>query len=339
MSELTPGPQPTAGTDPVDALDFDLWGCRGSRSLIPARSRIANFTSCYSLLHGDALLVMDAGRGLVRLGHQAMTEPRFARVRRVMMLVSHAHVDHWEGLKDADWFWQRGNDTALTVCGPEEALQSIRDGYAPPAYVSLETLATGTARSMEYAAIAAGADRRFAGFHIRAYGLHHYSGAGESKRMLQALGFRITAEGGATVCYLSDHEPTADTRALEQEITSGAHLVVHDANYPNITDHRFGHGLHRVRGRGGARAAGGARAGGPPRLHAPRRAHRGGVARARRRPDQLRPRHRGCELPLGPRRASLHPPVAGPVSRPAPRRREVLLVRTRTRTRTRTSYD
>src|SRR5262249_41250869 len=115
-------------------------------------------------------------------------------------------------------------------------------GYAPPSYVSLEILAIGTAQSIEYQAIAAGEERRFAGFQVRAYGLHHYSGMGENKRMLQALGFRIAAEGGATVCYLSDHEPTPDTRALEQEITARAHLAVYDANYPNIKDHMFGHG-------------------------------------------------------------------------------------------------
>ena len=244
MSESRPAAPTEHGDSQGGSLYFDLWGCRGSRSLIPGRSRIANFTSCYSVLRGDTLLVVDAGRGLARLGYEVMTQPRFAAVRRVLLLISHAHVDHWEGLKDADWFWQRGNGAALTVCGPEEALQSIRNGYAPPSYVPLEILSIGTAGSIDYAPFCAGDDREFAGFRIRAYGLHHYSGMGDGKRMLQALGFRIRCAGvgDATVCYLSDHEPTEATQDLEREMTAGAHLVVYDANYLEIKDHMFGHG-------------------------------------------------------------------------------------------------
>ena len=53
------------GSSPRSSLvEFEIWGARGSRSLSPPVSSIANYTSCYSVRAGADLFVLDGGRGL-----------------------------------------------------------------------------------------------------------------------------------------------------------------------------------------------------------------------------------------------------------------------------------
>jgi phosphoribosyl 1,2-cyclic phosphodiesterase len=73
-----------------------------------------------------------------------LTDPRFAHVKEIHVLLTHAHLDHFEGLKDVDWFWKRGNGLSLVLHGTEEALSSVATVFAPPIYVTLPVLADGT---------------------------------------------------------------------------------------------------------------------------------------------------------------------------------------------------
>jgi len=230
--------QPVA-TTPVH---FDVWGCRGSRNLVPRRSVIGNNTSCYSLLSGEDLFVLDAGRGLAAVGHALGTEARFRHVRRLHILVTHAHLDHWEGLKDADWFWLRRNGLKVRILAPEEALTAIQSAYQPPSYVPLELLAAGTIDRLEYVRLRAG-DRRVVGpWTIRTGPLNHYSGEGADRYDLETIGYRLTAVGGATVAYLSDHEPNLQTARSEARLLDGAHLALYDSHFPDLKQQTFGHG-------------------------------------------------------------------------------------------------
>jgi phosphoribosyl 1,2-cyclic phosphodiesterase len=232
----------TARKRTVRPTQFDVWGSRGSRSLLPRRSRIANNTSCYSVVHGEDLFLLDAGRGLAALGWAMKRRARFSVVRKVHVLVSHAHLDHWEGLKDADWFWEKGNGLDIRVLGSTQALRAIRTAYGHPLYVALELLGAGTVRGVRYQTLKPGERRRFGDWRLVTQPLRHYSGAGRSIWALDTLGYQLTAPDGATVAYLCDHEPNHRTQAVERALLEQAHLAVYDAHFADIQHHEHGHG-------------------------------------------------------------------------------------------------
>jgi phosphoribosyl 1,2-cyclic phosphodiesterase len=223
-------------------LEFEIWGARGSRSLAPPRSRIANYTSCYSIRAGSDLFVLDGGRGLGVLSRAVSAEPRFRGVERVHLLLSHSHMDHWEGLKDAEWFWTNGNGLKLSVFGAKEAIATVRRGYRHPAYVPLEVLASRTLRRLSFSTLAAGETLRVHGWKIQTFALNHYSGGGRSKNRVDTLGYRLRSPEGLVVAYLCDHEPSAATAEDEARMLEGAHLALIDAHFSDRAQHAYGHG-------------------------------------------------------------------------------------------------
>jgi phosphoribosyl 1,2-cyclic phosphodiesterase len=210
--------------------------------MFPATSRVGNSTICSSIVCGSELFVLDAGRGLLALGAAMRDDARFRQIRRVHVFVSHAHLDHWEGLKDVDWFWKPDNGLDVRIWGTREALQAIRRGFAHPSYVSLEVLARGTTAALRFQALKAWQSKAIGDWQLETFPLHHYSGIGREKRLLDTLGFRLTGPGGVRVAYVCDHEPIASTRAMERSILQGTHLAIIDAHFSSIVDHCFGHG-------------------------------------------------------------------------------------------------
>jgi len=224
-----------------DPTEFEIWGCRGSRSFLPIRSRVGNNTSCYSLLHGPDLVVLDAGRGLAGLSWAVARRPALRRVERVHVLVSHAHLDHWEGLKDAEWFWRKGG-LDVRIFGSAQAVRAIQTAYGHPLYVNLELLAAGRLRSVDYHTVEPGDSAAVDGWQVETTPLNHYSGDALDRQWLDTLGYRVTAPDGATLAYLCDHEPHRGTRKFEERLLAGSHLAVYDAHFPDIRQHAHGHG-------------------------------------------------------------------------------------------------
>jgi phosphoribosyl 1,2-cyclic phosphodiesterase len=226
-----------------EPIDFDVWGSRGSHNIVPATSRISNHTSCYSMLCGEDVFVFDAGRGMVILGNAMLEETRFRDVRNVHVLVTHAHLDHWEGLKDVDWFWRRGNGLNLRIHGTRQALLAIRRGFAHPAYVPLDILAQGTVASLAFVELGRGERREIGPWLLETCSLNHYAGGGDNPiRRLDTLGYRLTLPKGPCVAYLSDHEPTSRTAATEEAMVDGSHVSLFDAHFGDVRQHCFGHG-------------------------------------------------------------------------------------------------
>lgn len=228
-----------AGDGPIC---FDVWGCRGSKSHLPPNSQVGNYTSCYSLLAGEDLFVFDAGLGLVPLSNALRFDKRFASVRRIFLLVTHAHLDHWEGIKDADFFWVRGNNLDVTIYGVNEALTSIQNGYRHPSFVALELLSNGTVGLQEYRTFELGEAVSVGRWTFETHALNHYSGTPWDKCILQTAGYRLSRRGGPVVSYLSDHEPAAETVAVEAKLCRGANLAVYDSHFDDIANQRYGHG-------------------------------------------------------------------------------------------------
>jgi phosphoribosyl 1,2-cyclic phosphodiesterase len=221
---------------------FDIWGCRGSRSLIPARSKIGNNTSCYSLTRGDQMIVIDAGRGLGALSHAVGTLTRFSSIREINILISHAHMDHWEGLKDAEWFWVPFRSLTVRVFAGADAINAIQRAHEHPSYVALEQLGNASGNKMEFNRLTLGVPFRIGEFNITTFPLNHFAGNGDSRQMLETLGFRISAPDGPTIAYLSDHMPSEEAKENEQKGIAGAHMAVFDAHYAEIQDQNYGHG-------------------------------------------------------------------------------------------------
>jgi phosphoribosyl 1,2-cyclic phosphodiesterase len=223
-------------------VEFEIWGARGSRSLSPPVSSIANYTSCYSVRAGADLFVLDGGRGLGVLSRSLSAEARFRGIERVHLLLSHSHMDHWEGLKDAEWFWTNGNGLQLFVLGAEEAIETVRRGYGHPAYVPLEVLALRTLRRLHFSTLAVEETRRIRGWKLETFALNHYSGGGKSKNRLDTLGYRLRSPQGFVIAYLCDHEPSPATARDEECMLEGAHLALIDAHFADRVQHAYGHG-------------------------------------------------------------------------------------------------
>ncbi len=224
----------------MTAVVFHVWGSRGGRST--RGSKVGNSTSCYSVSNGPDLFVFDAGSGLVALSEAVAPGGLLAQTRRVHILLTHAHMDHWEGLKNADWMWRKDNGIELTVLAPNEALETIRRGHEPPAFVPLEVLAINTVASLTFVELTAGAVIKLPGAAIEPVALHHYSGIAPHERPLDSLGYRLSLDGGPTIAYLCDHEPTEATRAMEDAVLAVSHLAITDASFACAREHAFGHG-------------------------------------------------------------------------------------------------
>ena len=219
-----------------------MWGCRGSRNLVPPRSSIGNYTVCYSLIDGPDLYVFDAGRGLGALSYALASDRRFSAVERIHILISHAHMDHWEGLKDADWMWRSDRRYVVTLYGTQEALDVIERGYAHPSYVSLNLLAAVTSQTLMKNIVHAGQHIRIAGADVEIYKLNHFSGTDTDRNDLDTVGYKVKLRDGAAVSYFSDHMPCNETTATERRIVSESKLALFDAHFAAISEQNFGHG-------------------------------------------------------------------------------------------------
>jgi phosphoribosyl 1,2-cyclic phosphodiesterase len=201
-----------------------LWGVRGS---IPVPgSRAAGFggnTSCVQVTAADGTdLILDAGTGIRELGTAIE-----GCHRRLHVLLSHLHLDHIQGLMFFAPLFDR--DVQVTVWGPPGAGRTLRERLAR--YIS-DPLSPIEIR--ELPARVTFQDAPSTPWHI---------GDIELKASLVAhrgptLGYRLS-EGGASLCYLPDHEPGLgqDLSRSEAAWISGhdlAHdtsLLIHDCQY------------------------------------------------------------------------------------------------------------
>jgi phosphoribosyl 1,2-cyclic phosphodiesterase len=200
-----------------------LWGTRGSvASPGPETVRYGGNTACVEVRTDDALLILDAGTGIRRLG---------ATLReyegRIDLLLTHLHLDHLQGIGFFEPCFRP--EVELHIWGPPSTTLDLRERLSrylsPPLFpVLLRDL--GSHVSLHD--VPAG-PFRVGSVTVTGEAIIHPG---------PTVGYRIS-RAGHTLAYLPDHEPAlgAPSFPLSPAWTSGhrlaedADLLIHDAQY------------------------------------------------------------------------------------------------------------
>jgi len=79
----------------ADELRIKFWGVRGSYPAPGAGTvQYGGNTACVEIRAGDRIIILDAGTGIIPLGHELAR----SRTTEVILLFSHLHHDHIQGL-------------------------------------------------------------------------------------------------------------------------------------------------------------------------------------------------------------------------------------------------
>ena len=205
-------------------MEVTLWGTRGSLAAPgPETIRYGGNTSCVEVRgEGAALLILDAGTGIQRLGATLRgTEAR------IDLLLTHLHMDHIQGLGFFEPLYEPGRE--IHVWGPPSPTLDLRSRLArylsPPLFpVRLRDLPCRlTLHNVPPERFEVGR------LEVQAELVCHPG---------STVGYRI-CEGGRALAYLPDHEPALGLRDFPGEpewtsgfdLAAGADLLVHDAQY------------------------------------------------------------------------------------------------------------
>jgi phosphoribosyl 1,2-cyclic phosphodiesterase len=201
-----------------------LWGTRGSLAAPgPETIRYGGNTSCVEVRsEGNALVVLDAGTGIQRLGATVC-----GGGGRVDLLLTHLHMDHIQGLGFFEPLYEPGRE--IHIWGPPSPTLDLRTRLArylsPPLFpVRLRDLPCSlTLHNVPPERFEIG------GLEVEAALVCHPG---------STVGYRIT-EGSRSIAYLPDHEPALGVREFPGEaewtsgfdLAAGTDLLIHDAQY------------------------------------------------------------------------------------------------------------
>jgi len=166
-------------------------------------------TTCYSLHHDDGTLiaVIDAGTGL-RLLYSRLTEVG----ETIPFLITHYHWDHIQGFSMCAPMWQ--GEVSIHVMGPGDPKSSIGDAISPPWFpvpiVDVDVTFDQPAQSF-----------RLGDVNVTTFPLVHPQGG---------LGYRFDREDQSIV-IATDHEAGSHGDSVLTEMSEGADILVHDAQY------------------------------------------------------------------------------------------------------------
>jgi phosphoribosyl 1,2-cyclic phosphodiesterase len=205
-------------------LKVTLLGTRGSLPAPgPDTSRYGGNTSCVEVrTTPDSLLVLDAGTGIRRLGEP---DPTLARVD---VLLTHLHMDHIVGLGFFRALFRP--DLEVHIWGPPSTTQDLHarlTRYLSPPLFPVRLRDLPCRLSLH------DAPRR---------GTVELPGVSVTADLVchpgPTMGYRLTSNG-ATLAYLSDHEPALGATAFPRspnwtsgyDLAAGADVLIHDAQY------------------------------------------------------------------------------------------------------------
>lgn len=205
-------------------MKLTLWGTRGSLpSAGPETVRYGGNTSCVEVRGGDdALLVLDAGTGIRRLGK--MVEER---IKRVNILLTHLHMDHIQGFGFFGPLYR--SDLEVHVYGPPSTTHDLRTRLtkylSPPLFpIRLRDLPCRLTLH----------DVPLGGFEVDGFKIE----CALVSHPGPTVGYRITDDRG-TIVYLPDHEPALGAQRFPTkpdwtsgfDLAAGADLLIHDSQY------------------------------------------------------------------------------------------------------------
>jgi len=205
------------------AVMVRLWGTRGSvASPGPETVRYGGNTACVEVRANDAILVLDAGTGIRRLGVALRNH-----VGRVDLLLSHLHMDHLQGIGFFAPIFRP--DVELHIWGPPSTTESLRERLmrylSPPLFpVRLRDLGSRVAlHDVPPEPFTVGS------LTISGRSIIHPG---------PSVGYRITSPAGH-LTYLPDHEPALGLADFPltpawtsgSELAADTDLLIHDVQY------------------------------------------------------------------------------------------------------------
>lgn len=191
--------------------------------------RYGGNTSCVELRgDDDTLVILDAGTGIRPLGTRVLEE----RPDRIHVLLTHLHLDHFEGFGFFAPVWTAGSD--IHVWGPPSPLRSLQArmaGYLSPPLFPVHL--SDAPAMLTFNDVPHG-PWEIGGIRIEAQPVEHPG---------PTVGYRLEHEG-VTLAYLPDHEPTLGLELARVEpdwisglgLAAGADVLVHDAQW---FDHEY----------------------------------------------------------------------------------------------------
>lgn len=211
-------------------LTLTFWGTRGSVPSPGASTALfGGNTPCVELRTAtNALLILDAGTGIRRLGRSLLERAR-AKPIVADILLSHAHWDHIQGLPFFAPLFQEGHE--FTIRGAPEALASIEQALRAQMEPAVFPVSFDAYRSQVHFRALSEIERGD-GYALRTHALRHPGGA---------IGYRITDgnPGALALVYISDnelghaegYESAPGWRDALVAFARDASLLVHDAMY------------------------------------------------------------------------------------------------------------
>ncbi len=206
----------------AEPVKVRCWGARGSIPVSgPDFDRYGGDTTCLEIRSRDgALLVIDAGTGIRRLGCELVREGR----REMPLLFTHAHWDHIQGLPFFKPLYDPGCTIRMGRCPslqgdmPRILAQSLR----PPLFPVHFAASPARIEPFDWP----GGTLSVGGLTVTRIALSHPN---------LGVGYRVE-EGGRSLVFLTDNELGHHHRggrsfAEYREFSRGADILIHDAEY------------------------------------------------------------------------------------------------------------